>query len=126
LNNHCHSPIGLIPQAVRTIVISKLFSGKVSKFCKYKSLFLIEEIKSSLKSQWNRLSESETVVIQALATESPSMTVAQLLEPLQMSALNVSNALHSLGRSGLINLTETDGSTFFSFQSIVKQFPSTT
>jgi NB-ARC domain len=107
------------------IVINKLFSSKVSEFCKYESLFLTEEIKLSLNYQLQRLSQSETVVVQALATESPSVNISQLLESLQLQPSDVSNALRSLGRRGLIKLTETDGNTFFSLQPIVKQFLST-
>jgi NB-ARC domain len=108
------------------IVINKLFSGKVSEFCKYESLFLTEEIKSILNYQLQRLSQSETVVIQALATESTSANISQLLESLQMQPSDVSNALRSLGRRGLIKLTATDDSTFFSLQPIIQQFLSTT
>jgi hypothetical protein len=105
-----------------SIVINKLFGGKVAEFCKYEELFLTEDIKSLLTHQFSRLSGSEQVVIKFLASENIPVTIARLIESLRLSPGDVGNSIVSLVRRGLIDRTEADEGTFFSLRSIVKQF----
>jgi hypothetical protein len=105
-----------------SIAIKKLFGGKVGEFCKYEQLFLTEDIKSLLTRQFDRLSTAEREVIRALGGEDIPVAISRSIESLNISPSDVGNAIVSLGRRGLIERTETEGSTFFSLRSIVKKF----
>jgi AAA ATPase domain len=107
-----------------SIAIKKLFGGKVGEFCKYEQLFLTEDIKSLLTHQFDRLSAAEREVIRSLASETMPISISRSIESLNISPADVCNAIISLGRRGLIERTEADDGTFFSLQSIVKQFSS--
>ena len=105
-----------------SIAINKLFSGKVSEFCKYEELFLTEDIKSLLTHQFDRLSAAEREVIKSLANETIPVSISRSIESLSLSPSDVGNAIVSLGRRGLIDRIETEDGTFFSVPSIVKKF----
>jgi hypothetical protein len=105
-----------------SIAINKLFGGRVGEFCKYEQLFLTEDIKSLLTHQFDRLSPAEGEVIRLLANETIPVSISRSIESLNISPSDVGNAIVSLGRRGLIERTETEGSTFFNLQSIVKKF----
>ncbi len=104
-----------------SIVIKKLFGGKVGEFCKYEELFLTEEIASRLTHQFSRFSCSEREVMRLLATETMPVKISTFIGSLNISPADIGNAIVSLVRRGLIERTETDDGTFFSLKSIVKQ-----
>jgi hypothetical protein len=112
------------------IAINKLFGGKVGEFCKYKELFLTEDIKSLLAHQFRRLSGSEQAVIKFLNSENVPVTIARSIESLSLSPGDVGNSILSLIRRGLLERAETEDGTFFGVRSssvsagdsIVKQF----
>jgi hypothetical protein len=105
-----------------SIAVNQLFGGRVGEFCKCPELFLTEEIRSSLKWQFDRLSESEKEVMKAVAIEQIPVNMYQLIESIKISPSDISNAILSLGRRGLIDRLETDDSILFSMQPIVRQF----
>jgi energy-coupling factor transporter ATP-binding protein EcfA2 len=107
-----------------SIAINKLFGGKVAEFCKYESLFMTEEIESSLKFQLERLSKSEREVLKILASKIEAVSISIAIESLNISPSDVCNAIISLSRRGLINQTETDNGNILSLQPILKQFRS--
>jgi hypothetical protein len=101
-----------------SIAIKKLFGGKVGEFCRYEELFLTEDIKSLLTHQFDRLSVAEREVMRYLAVET-AVSISKAIESLNISPSDVSNAIVSLGRRGLIQHTETDEGTVFGVESIV-------
>ena len=101
------------------IAINKLFGGKVGEFCKYEELFLTEEIGSLLTHQFERLSPAEREVIRSLASENIPINISRIIDSLNRSPADVGNAIVSLGRRGLVELTETEDGTIFSLRSIV-------
>jgi NB-ARC domain len=104
-----------------SIAVNQLFGGRVGEFCKCPELFLTEEIRSSLNWQSDRLSESEKEVMKAVAIEPISVNMYQLTQSIEISPSDISNAILSLGRRGLIDRLETDDSILFSMQPIVRQ-----
>ena len=105
-----------------SIAINQLFGGKIGEFCKHPELFLTEEIRSSLNWQCDRLSEPEKEVIKAVTTESIPVNMCQLMESIKISPSDISNAILSLGRRGLINRVQTNDSILFSIQPIIRRF----
>ncbi len=105
-----------------SIVITKLFGGKVGEFCKYEELFLTEDIRLMLAHQFDRLSTAERDVVKSLATENTSPTICSLIKLLNISASDTGNAIVSLGRRGLIQRDETDDGLFFSLTLLVQKF----
>jgi predicted transcriptional regulator len=83
--------------------------------------FLTEEIRSSLNWQFDRLSESEKEVIKAVAIEQIPVNMYQLIQSIEISPSDISNAILSLGRRGLIDRLKTDDSILFSMKPIVRQ-----
>ena len=105
-----------------SIAINNLFDGNVDEFCKYKELFLTEEIESLLTHQFNRLSTVEQEVVKLLADQAVPMGISRLIESLNISPSSVGKAVVSLGRRGLVARTEIDDGAVFSLRSIVKKF----
>jgi hypothetical protein len=104
-----------------SIWVKKLFGGRVGEFCRYEELFLTEDIKSLLTRQFDRLSVAERAVMIYLAGET-SVSISSAIESLNISPSDVSNAIVSLVRRGLIQLTGSDEGTIFGVVSIVKKF----
>lgn len=104
-----------------SIAVNQLFGGRVGEFCKCPELFLTEEIRSSLNWQFYRLSESEKEVMKAVAIEPIPVNMYQLIQSIEISPSDISNAILSLGRRGLIDRLQTDDSILFSMQPIVRQ-----
>jgi hypothetical protein len=104
-----------------SIAVNQLFGGRVGEFCKCPELFLTEEIKSSFNWQFERLSESEKEVMKAVSIEPIPVNMGQLIQSIEISPSDISNAILSLGRRGLIDRLETDDSILFSMQPIVRQ-----
>ncbi len=103
------------------IATKKLFGGKVDEFCRYEELFLTEDIKSLLTRQFDRLSVAERKVMRYFAGEI-SVSISSAIESLNISPSDVSNAIVSLARRGLIQCNETNEGTVFGLGSIVKKF----
>ena len=105
-----------------SIAVNQLFGGRVGEFCKCPELFLTEEVRSSFNWQFDRLSEPEKEVIKAVAIEPIPVNMCQLMESIEISPSDISNAILSLGRRRLIDRVQTDDSILFSIQPIVRQF----
>ena len=60
--------------------------------------------------------------MKAVALELTSVNMCQLIELLKISPLDISNAILSLSRRGLIDRVQTDDSILFSIQPIIRQF----
>ena len=105
-----------------SIAINQLFGGRVGEFCKCPELFLTEEVRASLSWQFDRLSKPEQEVMKAVSRELTSVNMCQLIKLLKISPSDISNAILSLGRRGLIERIVVDGAVLFSLQPIIKQF----
>ena len=104
-----------------SIAVNQLFGGRVGEFCKCPELFLTEEIRSSLNWQFDQLSESEKEVMKAVTIDHIPVNMYQLIQSIEMYPSDISNAILSLGRRGLIDRLEIDDSILFSMQPIVRQ-----
>jgi hypothetical protein len=101
-------------------LIKDLFSGRVSEFLKYDSLFLGEDLQSVLRPTFNRLSESERKVMSALASQAKPVSISELLEPL--IAPDLFSAVQSLNRRFLIEKQEQGSETLFTLMPVVRQY----
>jgi hypothetical protein len=106
-------------------LIKDLFSGRVSEFLKYDSLFLGEDLQSVLRPTFNRLSESEKKVMSALASQAKPVSISELLEHIHLSPPDLFNAVQSLNRRFLIEKKEQGSETLFTLQPVVKQYVKT-
>lgn len=104
-------------------LIKDLFSGRVSEFLKYDTLFLGEDLQSVLRPTFNRLSESEKKVMSALASQAKQVSISELLEPL--IAPDLFSAVQSLNRRFLIEKQEQGRETLFTLQPVVRQYVKT-
>jgi NB-ARC domain len=104
-----------------SIAVNQLFGGRVDEFWKCPDLFLTEEIRSSLNWQFDRLSKSEKEVMKAVAIEQIPVNMYQLIQSIEIPPSDISNAILSLGRRGLIDRLKTDDSILFSMKPIVRQ-----
>ncbi|MCU0545382.1 MAG: NB-ARC domain-containing protein [Oscillatoriaceae cyanobacterium Prado104] len=102
--------------------IQELFSSRVAEFLKYDTLFLGEELKAILQQQFDRLSKLEKQVICCIATEIDAVSISQILEKVQISPLELFDALQSLGRRGLIEKLEAGDRALFSLSPAVRQY----
>ena len=105
-----------------SIAINQLFGGRVGEFCKCPELFLTEEVRASLSWQFDRLSKPEQEVMKAVSRELTSVNMCQLIGLLKISPSDISNAILSLSRRGLLDRVVVDGAVLFSLQPIIKQF----
>ena len=103
-------------------MVKDLFGGRVGELAKYETLFLPDDLRSILNSQFARLSELEKQVMLSIANQSQSVSIPQLIEYTQISPPDLLNVLQSLGRRALIEKQESPTGTLFSMQVILKKF----
>jgi hypothetical protein len=104
--------------------IKDLFGGRIDNFCQDRRLFLTNDLKLILQSQFDRLSAIERQVIHSIAAEDRSISFPDLITASQILPTNLLEALQSLGRRRLIAKQATDIGVFFDLQPIFKEFVS--
>lgn len=119
INQYQANPLWL---KIVATMIKDLFGGRVDELAKYETLFLPDDLKSILNSQFDRLSELEKQVMLSIASQSQSVSISQLIEYTQISPPDLFNVLQSLGRRGSIEKQESATGTLFSTQTILKKF----
>jgi hypothetical protein len=102
--------------------IKDLFGGRIDNFCQDRRLFLTNDLKLILQSQFDRLSEIERQVLHSIAVEDRSISFQDLITASQVSPTNLLEALQSLGRRRLVEKEETDTGVLFNIQPILKEF----
>ena len=103
-------------------MVKDLFGGRVGELAKYETLFLPDDLRSILNSQFDQLSELEKQVMLSIANQSHSVSIAQLIEYTQISPPDLLNVLQSLGRRALIEKQASLTGTLFSMQVILRKF----
>jgi NB-ARC domain len=119
INNYQGNPLWL--KIVATMV-KDLFGGRVGELAKYEMLFLPDDLRSILNSQFDRLSELEKQVMLSIANQPQPVSMSQLIESSQISPPDLFNVLQSLGRRGFVEKQESATGTLFSLQIILKKF----
>jgi hypothetical protein len=105
--------------------IQELFSGRVTEFLKYDTLFLGEELKARLQQQRDRLSELEKQVMCYIANEIQPVSLSQIIENVQLSPDELFNVLQSLRNRALIEKQEQDNQALFNLSPVVRQYVKT-
>jgi hypothetical protein len=99
-----------------------LFGGRIDDFCQDRRLFLTNDLKLILQRQYNRLSEVERQVVQAIASQDRSISLSELIGSSQIAPSDLLEALQSLGRRRLIDKQQTEIGVLFDLQPILKEF----
>jgi NB-ARC domain len=102
--------------------IEDLFGGRIDDFCQDRRLFLTNDLKLILQRQYDRLSEVERQVVQAIANQDRSISLPELIGSSQITPSDLLEALQSLGRRRLIDKQETEIGVLFDLQPILKEF----
>ncbi len=119
INHYQGNPLWL--KIVATMV-KDLFGGRVGELAKYETLILPDDLRSILKSQFDRLSELEKQLMLSIANQPQPVSIPQLIELTQISPPDLFNVLQSLGRRASIEKQESATGTLFSLQIILKKF----
>jgi hypothetical protein len=102
--------------------IKDLFGGRIDNFCQDRRLFLTNDLKLILQSQYDRLSAIERQVLHSIAAEDRSISFPDLIVASQISPTNLLEALQSLGRRRLVDKQETDIGVLFDLQPMLREF----
>ncbi len=100
--------------------IQDLFDGSVDRFLSYPSLFL-GDLESRLQGYYQRLSESEKLVIRWLANQEAS-DIFQKPAELALSDADFLKAVQSLKKRGLIEKVTGNGLSLFAVQGLFKAY----
>ncbi|MBO0348861.1 ATP-binding protein [Phormidium pseudopriestleyi FRX01] len=100
--------------------IQDLFDGSVDRFLSYPSLFL-GDLESKLQGYYQRLSESEKLVIRWLANQEAS-DIFQKPAELALSDAEFLKAVQSLKKRGLIEKVTGNGLSLFAVQVLFKAY----
>lgn len=103
-------------------MIQELFGGKVSDFLQCDAPILCESLQAQLDQQFQRLTQPEQAVMIQLANETEPVTLSQIAKTVQLSTSDLLNAMQSLGRRLLLEAKEQGKTTFFTLNSVLKQY----
>jgi NB-ARC domain len=115
---YCGNPLYI---SVVATTIEDLFGGRIDDFCQDRRLFLTNDLKLILQRQYDRLSEVERQVVQAIASQDRSISLSELIGSSQIAPSDLLEALQSLGRRKLIDKQETEIGVLFDLQPILKE-----
>jgi DNA replication protein DnaC len=119
INTYQGNPLWL---KIVATMIQELFQGRVAEFFNYDILFLGEELKAVLHPQFQRLSELEKQVIFRISSQGEPVSIAELLQNMQISPLELVNAVQSLKWRSLIETKEQENQTLFTIGQVVRQY----
>jgi hypothetical protein len=103
-----------------SILIKDIFNGSVSKYLQGE-LVLPEDLKDLLTIQFERLTETEKILLLWLSEEDSPLTITQILNKHPISRSELSNSLQSLLRRFLVEKWE-DEETNFTLSPIIKEY----
>ena len=101
--------------------INNLFSGRVSQYLSYQSVFLSDELTPILQ-HYQRLSEIEKQAIAQLSNEIEPVSFTQFLAKCQGSQGELFKAIQSLARRGMIEKLSCETETVFTIPPVLKQY----
>jgi len=102
--------------------IQDLFCGSVSDFLQCDEPILDESLQGQLDQQFQRLTQQELAVMIQLAKESELVALPDILKIVQLSVSDLVNAMRSLGMRLLLDAKEEDKTTFFSLNTVMKEY----
>ena len=102
--------------------INNLFSGRVSQYLSYQSVFLSDELTPILQQHYQRLSEIEKQAIAQLSNEIEPVSFTQFLAKCQGSQGELFKAIQSLARRGMIEKLSCETETVFTIPPVLKQY----
>ncbi|MBD2184760.1 AAA family ATPase [Planktothrix sp. FACHB-1355] len=105
--------------------IEEIFAGSVSDFLQCDAPILDESLQAQLDQQFQRLTQQEIAVITQLAKESQPVVLPDILKIGELSVSDLVNVMRSLGRRLLIEGKEEGKTTFFSLNSVIKEYVKT-
>ncbi|MCL1467300.1 ATP-binding protein [Argonema galeatum] len=103
-------------------MIQELFGGNVSDFLQCDAPILCESLQAQLDQQFQRLTQPEQAVMIQLANETEPVTLPQIAKTVQLSTADLLNAMQSLGRRLLLEAKEQGKTTFFTLNTVLKQY----
>jgi hypothetical protein len=104
--------------------ILELFNGSVAQFLSYPSLFL-GDLEPILDAHYRRLSESEKLVMQWLATQDTAVDIARKQTDLPFSDSDFLKAVRSLQKRCLITKVTDKKVSRFTLQPAIKEYVKT-
>ncbi|MEG4277333.1 ATPase [Microcoleus sp. MON1_C1] len=102
-------------------MIQDLFSGSVSEFLSYDTLFL-GDLESLLHQQCDRLTASEQQAMGWLATTPEPADLSKIPENLQLSRAELLNVMQSLGRRSLVETVQQNGRSHFTLAPVIREY----
>ena len=102
--------------------INNLFSGRVSQYLSYQSVFLSDELTPILQQHYQRLSEIEKQAIAQLSNEIEPVSFTQFLAKCQGSQGELFKAIQSLARRGMVEKLSCETETVFTIPPVLKQY----
>ncbi|MEG4811638.1 NB-ARC domain-containing protein [Microcoleus sp. F8-D3] len=102
-------------------MIQDLFSGSVSEFLSYDTLFL-GDLESLLHQQCDRLTASEQQAMGWLASTPEPADISKIPENLQISRAELLNVMQSLGRRSLVETVQQNGRAHFTIAPVIREY----
>ncbi len=102
-------------------MIQDLFSGSVSEFLSYDTLFL-GDLESLLHQQCDRLTASEQQAMGWLASTPEPADISKIPENLQLSRAELLNVMQSLGRRSLVETVQKNGRSHFKIAPVIREY----
>lgn len=102
--------------------IQDLFGGSVSEFLQCDAPILDESLQAQLDLRFQRLTQQEIAIIIQLAKESEPVTLPVISKIVELSTADLVNGMRSLGRRLLVEGKEESKTTFFSLNTVIKEY----
>ncbi|MEG4805489.1 AAA family ATPase [Microcoleus sp. ARI1-B5] len=119
INTYQGNPLWL---ELTTTIVQDLFGGSVSEFLQCDVVILSESLQAQLDQQFQRLTQPEQAIMLQLAKENEPVSLPQILKTVQLSTSDLLNAMQSLGMRLFMDAEEQGKTTFFSLNSVMKQY----
>ncbi|OCQ99663.1 ATPase [Oscillatoriales cyanobacterium USR001] len=103
-------------------LIQELFGGRVSEFLQCEMPILDQSLQFHLSQQIQRLTQAELAVLNYLANQTEPLAFSQFLNKIQLPSAELMNAVKSLKMRLLVDVQEQENTTFFSLNTILKQY----
>ncbi|MEG3973278.1 NB-ARC domain-containing protein [Microcoleus sp. herbarium8] len=103
-------------------LIKKLCGGRVAEFLQFGMPFICESLRELLDEAFQRLTEQEKAILYKIACEAEQVSWLHILKAIQISPVELFNAMQSLKSRLLVEGIDRDKTTFFTMDSIVKEY----
>ncbi|NEP80312.1 MAG: ATP-binding protein [Okeania sp. SIO3B3] len=103
-------------------MIQEFFDSSVAKFLQWEKVILSESLVAELDKIFPRITQNEQTIIIQLAQENKPVTLHQIDKILELSTSDLLNSIQSLKRRLLLDIKQEDKTTYFSLNSVWKQY----